>query len=243
MTAHVRSGLIRAAVLILVVFSSACAGARSPRVFVAAFGLFSGQGVFLREASQAAQIVAERFGAAAALVRANTKTRTEATPGGIAGALQTLARSMDRQSDVLFVILTSHGSPEGLVVQTPRRTDILRPQQLAAILARTGVEHKVVVISACYAGVFLPVLANADTLVITAADADHTSFGCADEARWTYFGDAFFNRALRRAASVGGAFRSAQELVRARELAEGFTPSNPQLGGGSKVEPLLAGRR
>ncbi|MGC2716698.1 MAG: hypothetical protein WA366_25315 [Pseudolabrys sp.] len=30
-------------------------------------------------------------------------------------------------------------------------------------------------------------------LVITAADADHPSFGCQDKAKWTYFGDASFN--------------------------------------------------
>jgi hypothetical protein len=34
----------------------------------------------------------------------------------------------------------------------------------------------------------------------TAADANHSSFGCEDKAKWTYFGDAFFfNAALRRA--------------------------------------------
>jgi hypothetical protein len=37
-------------------------------------------------------------------------------------------------------------------------------------------------------------LANSDTLVITAADAGHASFGCEDnKAQWTYFGDALFN--------------------------------------------------
>jgi hypothetical protein len=45
-------------------------------------------------------------------------------------------------------------------------------------LALTGVRHKVVVISACYSGVFIPRLANPNVLVITAADADHSSFGC-----------------------------------------------------------------
>jgi hypothetical protein len=68
---------------------------------------------------------------------------------------------------------------------------------LANMLARTGMRHKVVVISACYSGIFIPRLANPDILVITAADADHPSFGCQDKAKWTYFGDAFFNVALR----------------------------------------------
>jgi hypothetical protein len=74
------------------------------------------------------------------------------------------------------------------------------------MLARTGVRHKVVVISACYSGVFIPRLANPNMLIITAADADHQSFGCRDKARWTYFGDAFFNVALRQAKTLKDAF-------------------------------------
>jgi hypothetical protein len=76
------------------------------------------------------------------------------------------------------------------------------------MLDRTGVRHKVVVISACYSGVFIPRLADADTLVITAADAHHASFGCEDKAKWTYFGDAFFDVALQPAKSLKDAFAS-----------------------------------
>jgi hypothetical protein len=101
------------------------------------------------------------------------------------------------------------------------------------------VRHKVVVISACYSGVFIPRLANPDVLVITAADADHPSFGCEDKARWTYFGDAFFNVALRRTKSLQEAFVVARALVRKRELRERFEPSNPLMAGGANVQPLL----
>jgi hypothetical protein len=63
-----------------------------------------------------------------------------------------------------------------------RRIDaITGSSNLADMLARTGMRYKVVVISACYSGVFIPRLANPDTLVITAADADHPSFGCRDK--------------------------------------------------------------
>jgi Peptidase C13 family len=58
-------------------------------------------------------------------------------------------------------------------------------------------QHRVVIVSACYSGVFVGPLANDNTLVITAAYFDHSSFGCQDKVKWTYFGDAFFNRALR----------------------------------------------
>ena len=101
---------------------------------------------------------------------------------------------MDRDSDILILFLTSHGSPDGLAITAGRRAETLAPSALAEMLDQTGVRHKVVIISACYSGVFIPRLANSDTLVITAADAGHASFGCEDnKAQWTYFGDALFN--------------------------------------------------
>ncbi len=150
---------------------------------------------------------------------------------------------MNGESDILFVILTSHGSPDGLAVTAGRRlTETLKPSRLAEMLERTGVRHNVVIISACYSGVFIPPLVNADTLVITAADANHASFGCQDKAKWTYFGDAFFNVALRRATTLKDAFLVARSLVLKRELRQGFEPSHPQMAGGANVEPLLVAR-
>jgi hypothetical protein len=96
----------------------------------------------------------------------------------------------------------------------------------------------------CYShsGIFIPRLANPDTLVITAADADHPSFGCRDKAKWTYFGNAFFNVALRQAKSLKDAFVVARALVKKRELRERFEPSNPLMTGGENVQPLLIAR-
>ena len=126
-------------------------------------------------------------------------------------------------------------------VSEPRLT-VITPTRLAAILDRTGVRHKVVVLSACYSGIFIPRLANADTLVITAADRNHPSFGCTDKAKWTYFGDAFFNLALRQSATLKEAFTLARSLVLTWELRSGFEPSQPQMAGGENVEPLLVAR-
>jgi hypothetical protein len=138
--------------------------------------------------------------------------------------------------------LTSHGSRAGLVVKAADgREDMLWPQILAAMLDHAGVRHRVVIISACYSGVFIPLLANADTLVITAADANHPSFGCIAGAQWTYFGDAFFNTALRRTTNLKDAFDLARTLVRERELHNGFDPSNPQMAGGQNIDYRVRG--
>jgi peptidase C13-like protein len=212
------------------------------RVSVVSFGLFGDQGVFRREATAAAQIVAGRFGGGPVNVQYNSKKGGGATIEALAKSLQAAATGIDSERDVLFLFLTSHGSPAGLAVKAGPVTQTLTPPNLADMLARTGVRHKVVVISACYSGVFIPRLANPDVLLITAADADHPSFGCRDQAKWTYFGDAFFNVALRKAKSLEDAFVVARTLVLKRELREHFEPSNPQMAGGANVQPLLVAR-
>ena len=211
----------------------------APRVSVVSFGLFGDQGVFRNEASGAAQVVAGRFGSGPVNVQYNSKKGGGATIEALAMSLQVAANGMDTENDVLFLILTSHGSRAGLAVKAGRLTQTLTPSNLADMLARTSVRHKVVVISACYSGVFIPRLANPDVLVITAADADHPSFGCEDKAKWTYFGEAFFDVAIRRSRSLKEAFVVARALVRKRELREHFEPSNPLMAGGANVQPLL----
>src|SRR5712692_6041696 len=172
------------------------------KVSVVSFGLFGDQGVFRSEATGAARVVAGRFGSAPIDVQYNSKEGGGATIEGLAMSLQAAANRMDADNDILFLILTSHGSRAGLAVKAGRLTQTLTPSNLADMLTRTGMRYKVVVISACYSGVFIPRLANPDRLLITAADADHPSFGCRDKAKWTYFGDAFFNVALRHARAV-----------------------------------------
>jgi hypothetical protein len=223
-------------------FATLHAAKEHRNVTVVSFGLFGSQGVFRSEATEAAEIVAARFGADPVVVRFNTKTGGNATVGALAETLQKQARKMNRDDDILFVILTSHGSRDGLAVNAGKLAETLKPSALAELLERTGVRHKVVVISACYSGVFIPRIANADTLVITAADAHHPSFGCEDRAKWTYFGDAFFNIALRRTKNLKEAFLLARSIVSKRELRQGFEPSHPQMAGGGNVEPLLVAR-
>jgi hypothetical protein len=228
--------------VLLLACASVPAGA-SPKVTVLAFGLFGAQSVFESEAKGAADIVAHQLDANVVVVRANTKRRADVTIASIDDALQSSAERMDRENDLLFLILTSHGSKAGVAVQAGRREETLSPAALAEMLRRTGVQHRVVIISACYSGVFVGPLANDNTLVITAADFDHSSFGCQDKVKWTYFGDAFFNRALRHTADLRSAFASARKLISVRESQGGLVPSNPQIAGGKDVEIMLAERR
>jgi len=240
--ARLSAVLIALALALPSIFPTAHAAEEHRKITVVSFGLFGSQSVFRSEATGAAELVATRFGADPVVVRFNSKTGGNATVESLAETLQMQARKMNRDDDILFVILTSHGSRDGLAVNAGKLAETLKPSRLAEILERTGVRYKVVVISACYSGVFIPPIANADTVVITAADAHHPSFGCEDSAKWTYFGDAFFNIALRRTKNLKEAFLLARSIVSKRELRHGFEPSHPQMAGGGNVEPLLVPR-
>lgn len=136
-------------------------------------------------------------------------------------ALQAIAGRMDRDQDILFLYLSSHGSADHVLSLTQPHHDLpdLAATQLAELLRASGIRWRVVVVSACYSGGFIPALADDGTLVITAARHDRRSFGCADENDFTYFGRAFFHDALPGSSSFEEAFHKAERLIRERELA------------------------
>jgi hypothetical protein len=236
-------GMFLIAILAFVTTTAATLAEGTRKTAVVSFGLSGEQDVFRSEATGAASILANRFGGDPVIVRFNTRKSSDATIEALSTTLETAGKRIESSTGVLFLVLTSHGSPDGLDVTVGRKRTTLTPLRLTGMLNRAGVQYKVVIISACYSGVFIPHLATADTLVITAADATHPSFGCEERAKWTYFGDAFFNVALRRSETLRDAFALARSLILRRELRNGFEPSHPQMAGGANVEPLLVPRR
>lgn len=91
----------------------------------------------------------------------------KATPRAIYSTLGALGAS----AAGCLVYVTSHGLPEGVVVDD----QILPPQILGLMLDRScGAKPTVVVISACYSGVFVPALAKPNRMILTAARPDRT---------------------------------------------------------------------
>jgi hypothetical protein len=148
---------------------------------------------------------------------------------------------MNPSQDVLFLFLTSHGEDGLFVVEMPPfGFDHLRPPELKDMLQRSGIKNSVIVLSACHSGSFLPALADPTTLVIAAARADRSSFGCEDRRQWTYFGEAYFDRALRAEPSFVRAFERARDLIASWEAKAKLEPSLPQIAGGERLGPALA---
>jgi hypothetical protein len=108
------------------------------------------------------------------------------------------------------------------------------------MLHDSGIKWKVIVISACFSGGFVEPLRDDNTLVITAADAFNSSFGCSFDSDYTWFSEALYNEALRETFSFAEAFDAAKKAVRERERAEGFPPSNPQIAMGDAMRKKLA---
>lgn len=141
--------------------------------------------------------------------------------------------------DGCLFYVTSHGLPGGVVfgpqlVMTP---DMLRRLMVEACPARPSV----VVVSACYAGAFLPTMAAPDRMVMTAARRDRASFGCGAKDVHTYFDDCML-QALPKAKGFIALPGAVKACVAAREKATRMRPpSEPQVSVGATFATLPEG--
>jgi hypothetical protein len=185
------------------------------------------QEVFRREVEFVRQQLDRDFGTRGrSLALVNSRTTVESAPmatvTSIREALRAIAARMDRDQDILFLFLTSHGSKDHELVLDQNGMDLrgLPAKELGALLAETGIRWKVVLVSACYSGGFIEHVKDERTMVITAARHDRQSFGCADDNDFTYFGRAFFKESLAPGTPFPDAFRRAEKLVREWEAKE-----------------------
>jgi hypothetical protein len=192
------------------------------------------QSVFLRESDYVSNMLSSRFGAFGQIRLVNHRDhlvdRPMATRENLRRAAATLAERSGPE-DLIFIYLTSHGSSEHeLVLDQPRmELSDLPADELATVLSPLKNRDKIIVISSCYSGGFIPALKDERTLIMTASRADRVSFGCSEEANFTYFGDALFAQALNQTDDLEQAFKLARATVAERELADSFEASEPQI--------------
>lgn len=207
--------------------------------------------VFGREAREAAKVLSRRFDAAGrTLVLAGGDGRgAAALPMGSLHALDLalarVAELMDTDEDVLVLYSTGHGAPFGITYHDgDQGYGVLTPARLAGLLDELRLRNRLLILSACYSGLFVPALWSDTTALFTAASASRPSFGCVADNDWTFFGDAMINRALRKPQPLASASAEALKLVGEWEAGKGFEPSYPQvsIGGGvdSWLKPLEA---
>jgi hypothetical protein len=156
-------------------------------------------------------------------------------PGTDQSDRQTIANELwdlsNRTTGGCLAYLTSHGSPDGMVLGD----STLSPTALAGMLDNAcGSRPTIVFVVACYSGVFVDALSGPNRFVMTAARPDRPSFGCGDNDRYTFFDNCWLD-------SVGGTgdFGSLATAVRAcvsrKEAEIKAYPSDPQLSIGSQI--------
>lgn len=218
-------------------------------MYTITFAPYEGEEVFRRESRMVSQVMASRFDAGGrGLQLLNHREHLEdmvwATPVNLQRAIEGIAETMDRDEDVLFIHLTSHGARDGELAANfwPLDPEAVTPPDLRKWLDDAGIRHRVISISACFSGSWIDPLFNEDTLVMTASDADHTSYGCGKKSPLTFFGRAMYDEQLRsKTLSFEEAHAASRTVIQQREIEGGKDDgySNPQIRVGSRIRPYL----
>jgi hypothetical protein len=155
------------------------------------------------------------------------------TPEAIFGKLADLARAAPGGC---LVYLTSHGSPDGVLIGGA----IVPPKRLAAAVTRAcGARPTAIVLSACFSGGSLPALRGPDRFILTAARRDRSSFGCSESDKYPYF-DACILETLPTVDDFIALGRAARGCVAAKETAGHLSPaSEPQMAVGAAISPTI----
>jgi hypothetical protein len=203
--------------------------------------------VFGREARVAGEVLTARYGARGrAIVLAGSDGNAPSalprgTPETLAIALARIAELINKDEDVVVIYTTSHGAPFGLYYNDgDNGYGAISPNRLQDLLQQLGIRNRLLILSACFSGVFVPRLRSDNTAIVTAASADRSSFGCVAENDWTFFGDAMINHALRKPQPLAAAFTEANTLIAGWEAQFPVRPSQPQVAIGAGAERWLA---
>ncbi len=206
-----------------------------------------GDPVFEREATQAEEIMRTHLGAAGRSIILSAggqgaRRYPAATPDNIAAAIGQVGALADPNEDLVVLFITTHGQPDGAAVvrEHNRMGATLRPAHLRDMLRAANIRNRVVIVSACFSGAFIAPLMDDNTIVMTAAAPDRSSFGCQPQNDWTFFGDAYFAQSVRANGSMIGAFDDAKRLIERWEREQNLSPpSNPQRHIGPRAAELL----
>ena len=136
-----------------------------------------------------------------------------------------------------LLYFTSHGAPNAMVFGiAPRMT----PDMMANIVrSACGTRPTVVIVSACYSGIFVNALAASNRMVLTAASRERTSFGCGADETYPWF-DGCIIETLPTASDFLALAAGTRACVARKEAALGATPpSDPQMFVGADMQLRL----
>lgn len=144
-------------------------------------------------------------------------------------------RKRDPQGCLIY--FTSHGDPGGVVLGR----DKLSPQALDTMLRDScGERPTILVVSACYSGVFAQQgMLAANRFILTAARSDRSSFGCSEEDRYPYFDHCFLTESRLASGWIDLARRISGCVARREAELKLSPPSQPQYAVGERIFSLV----
>ncbi len=211
-------------------------------LYAIAFAGDGGENVFRNEAEYFDKLFSRRLGAQGHVIvlennPASLTSRPLATWTNLEDALDAVAAKMNLDQDILLLYFTTHGSEDHtlLVDMDPLPLDQIGASDLPGILAEHPFKYKVIIVNACYSGGFIAPLRGHDTMIITSARSDRSSFGCGEQSELTWFGHAFLVDALNKTDDFQEAFQMARSEIARWEQRDGYQPSDPQISSGPGI--------
>ena len=214
-------------------------------LFFVSFAGDAKQSVFMKEALYTKRLFDRRYqtnNRSVALInnRKTTARHLVASNENLEHILKIMGKKMDKD-DILYLYLTSHGSSKHqLSVDFPPHTvKDFGAVEIRRMLDEAGIKWRVIVVSACFSGGFIGPLKTNYSVIATASDATHKSFGCADDREFTYYGEAIFLRQMSRGVGIMNALDGARDIVQEMEKLQGYSHANPQFWIGSQAAAKL----
>lgn len=214
------------------------------RVFVISVAAGGSQALFGREAEAVRDLLVQRLGKRAAPVLLSNAAAHEnlvpmASRENLAATLNAIGQRFDPASDTALIYLTAHGAPEAWLQTDLPNSTWLKPidaKFLAESLDKAGIRRRIVIVSACFSGTWIPPLASPDTILITASSATRTSFGCDDRREYTFFGAALLGGPLAQGASWREAYDRLLADIGEEEKRQRLEPSFPMYSVGTNMD-------
>lgn len=167
-----------------------------------------------------------------------------ARPTTAAEAVAELNAAATRGTAGCLLYFTSHGAPNAMVFGPGAQ---MTPDMMAhTVRAACGARPTVVIVSACYSGIFVNALTAPNRMVLTATSRERVSFGCGADETYPWF-DGCVLEALPAATDFLALAAGARACVARKETEHGVPlPSEPQLFVGADMQlrlPTLRFRR
>jgi Peptidase C13 family len=222
------------------------ASSSEPRILYAGFAMHAQSKAFRQDVLLAAKAVQSMDAQAIVFKLANPVAGQEAdlpyaTRENVEQIIDELSR-LARPQDKIVLLLSTHGNKEILAINAGNQDyGVVNAADLQKWLRKLDGKPMVLALSACYSGSFIAPLKNTNRIILTAADKDHSSFGCNYQSTNTFFVEETFGTSFDLKKSLLEVFESAKTNIDKKEKRMGLSPaSNPQIEVGAALKKLAA---